>query len=89
VRIGFLAGAQALAGQIAAGKIPAAKIADTQRLIFNQRLDAGVTFVLASMILILLVEALVQWYGLLSKNKASVLHETPYVVSRWAEGAGD
>ena len=42
-RIGFLANASGLAAQIAAGKIPAAKIAETQRVIFNQRLDAVVT----------------------------------------------
>ncbi len=85
-RLGFLAGARAMAAQIAAGKIPAARIADTHRLIFNLRLDAVVTIVLAGMILVLLVEAVIQWYGILSKRRDSVLHETPYVVSRWAEG---
>jgi carbon starvation protein len=85
-RIGFLSGANAIAAQIAAGKIPAAKIADTQRLIFNLRLDAAVTIVLAGMILVLLVEALMQWYGILSGKKKSVLHETPYVASGWVEG---
>ncbi len=83
-RIGFLAYANAMAAQIAAGKIPAAKLAETQRLIFNQRLDAGVTAVLALMILVLIVEALVQWYRLLSRQAAPVLHESPYVATRWA-----
>jgi len=83
-RIGFLAYANALAAQIAAGKIPAEKIAETQRLIFNQRLDAAVTAVLASMILVLIVEALVQWYSILSLRKQPVLHESPYVATTWA-----
>jgi len=83
-RIGFLAYANTLAAQIAAGKIPADKIAETQRLIFNQRLDATVTAVLASMILVLLVEALVQWYSILSRRKQPVLHESPYVATTWA-----
>jgi carbon starvation protein len=83
-RMGFLAYANALAAQIAAGKIPAAKIADTQRLIFNQRLDAVVTVVLASMVLVLIVEALVQWYTLLSRRREPVLHESPYVATQWA-----
>jgi carbon starvation protein len=83
-RIGFLAYANTLAAQIAAGKIPAAKIAETQRLIFNQRLDAAVTAVLASMILILIIEALVQWYSILSRRKDPALHESPYVATRWA-----
>jgi carbon starvation protein len=83
-RIGFLAYAKALAAQIAAGKIPAEKIAETQRLIFNQRLDAAVTAVLAVMILVLIVEALVHWYAILGRGKESVLHESPYIATRWA-----
>ena len=83
-RIGFLGYAKALAAQVAAGKIPAEKIAETQRLIFNQRLDAAVTGVLAAMILVLIVEALVDWYAMLSRRKESVLHESPYVATRWA-----
>jgi len=85
-RIGFLSQASALAAQIASGKIAAAKIADMQRNIFNLRLDAAVTAVLALMILVLLVEALVQWYAILSRSKAPVLQETPYVATQWAEG---
>jgi carbon starvation protein len=85
-RIGFLSQANALAVQIAAGKIAAAKIADTQRNIFNLRLDAVVTAVLAAMILVLLVEALVQWYAILSRCKEPMLQETPYVATQWAEG---
>jgi carbon starvation protein len=85
-RIGFLSQANALAAQIGAGKIAAAKIADTHRNIFNLRLDAAVTAVLAAMILVLLVEALVQWYAILSRDKAPILQETPYVATQWAEG---
>jgi carbon starvation protein len=85
-RIGFLAAANAMAAQLAAGKVPAAKIAETQRLIFNQRMDAVVTIVLAGMILVLLVEALIQWTAILSKRKAAVLQESPYVETRWAVG---
>jgi carbon starvation protein len=86
-RIGFLSYANLLTAQIAAGKIPAAKIAETHRIIFNQRLDAGVTGVLALMILVLIVEALVQWYAILSRRRETVLHESPYVATQWAEGA--
>jgi carbon starvation protein len=84
-RLGFLSYANALAAQIAAGKIPAAKIADTQRVIFNQRLDAAVTLVLALMIIVLIVEALLQWYRILSGDTKAVLHESPYVATRWPE----
>ena len=85
-RIGFLSYAHALVAQIAAGKIPAAKLADTQRLIFNQRLDAGVTAVLALMVMVLIVEALVQWHAILSRRREAVLHESPYVATQWAAG---
>ncbi len=85
-RIGFLSYANALAAQIAAGKIPAAKIVETQRVIFNQRLDAGVTAVLAVMILVLLVEAVPRWWAILREDKAAILHETPYVATQWVEG---
>jgi carbon starvation protein len=81
--LGFLSNANALAGRIAAGRLPAAKIAEMQRLIFNQRLDAVVTGVLALMILILIAEALMQWYAILSGRREAVLHEAPYVETRW------
>jgi carbon starvation protein len=85
-RIGFLAQANALAAQLASGKIAAAKVVETQRNIFNLRLDAVVTAVLAAMILVLLVEALVQWYAILGRSREPVLRETPYVATQWAEG---
>ncbi len=86
-RIGFLSAANTMAAQIAAGKIPAGKIADTQRLIFNQRLDAVVTGIFAAMILVLVVEALVQWSAILSGRRNPVLQEAPYVATHWAAGA--
>ncbi|MGA7222429.1 MAG: carbon starvation CstA family protein [Candidatus Acidiferrales bacterium] len=85
-RIGFLAQARALAAQIASGAIPAEKIAATQRLVFNNRLDAVVTAVLAAMILVLLIEAVGEWIVILSGHKKAVLHESPYIATRWAEG---
>ena len=85
-RIGFLSYANALVAQIAAGKIPAAKIVETQRVIFNQRLDAGVTAVLAVMILVLLAEAVPRWWAILREDKEAILHESPYVATKWVEG---
>ena len=85
-RIGFLSYANAMAAQIAAGKIPAAKVAEMQRVIFNQRLDAAVTAVLGGMILVLLVEAIIQWHAILSRGRQPILHETPYIATQWAEG---
>jgi len=86
-RIGFLAYANVLTAQLAAGKIPADRIAETSRLIFNQRLDAAVTAVLVLMILVLLVEACWQWYTILSRRSAPALHESPYVHTRWTDAS--
>jgi carbon starvation protein len=85
-RIGFLSYANTLTAQIAAGSITGAKVAETQRLIFNQRLDAFITALLALMVLALIVEALVRWYGILSRKREAILHESPYVRTQWAEG---
>jgi carbon starvation protein len=85
-RLGFLAQAHALAAQMASGTIPVLQVAETRRLIFNNRLDATVTAVLAAMVLVLLVEAMGQWISVLRGGKSSLLREAPYVASRWAEG---
>jgi carbon starvation protein len=85
-RIGFLSQAHQYAALIASGAIPAARIAETQRLLFNARMDAAVTIVLAGMVLLMLMEALTQWYGILARRRDAVLHEAPYVRTRWAEG---
>jgi carbon starvation protein len=85
-RVGFLAFANSLAAQIGAGTIPASRIADTRRLIFNNRLDAAVTAILAAMILVLVVEALLQWYGILARRRSVTLHEAPYLATQWPEG---
>ena len=85
-RLGFLAQANLLASQIAASAIPPDRIAATQRLIFNNRLDAAVTAVLALMVCALLFEALTVWAAILFAGKQAALNEAPYVPTRWAEG---
>jgi carbon starvation protein len=85
-RLGFLAQASHLAAQVAAGTIPPERVAETQRLIFNNRLDAVVTGALAGMVFLLLLEAIGEWYAILSGRKAAVLHESPRVATQWAEG---
>jgi carbon starvation protein len=84
-RLGFLAGANALAARLASGKIPAEKIGETHRLIFNSRVDAAVTALFALMVGVLIVEALVQWTVILSGRRKAVLQETPYVATQWVD----
>ncbi len=85
-RLGFLAQANHLAAQVAASAIAPERVAETQRLIFNNRLDALVTGALAAMVLLLLLEAVGEWYAIWSGRKQAVLHEAPHVATRWAEG---
>ncbi len=84
--LGFLAQARTLAAQIAAGTIPATRLADTHRLIFNAHLDAAVTALLAVMVLVLLVEAVAEWIGVLRGTRPATLHESKYVATAWAQG---
>jgi len=86
-RIGFLAQASGLEQRIAEGKVEDAKLAETRRVIFNNRLDAGVTGFFAVLILLLLAEAATEWYLILSGRRSATVRETPYVRSRWAEGS--
>jgi carbon starvation protein len=80
-RIGFLAEAHRLSGLLAAGQVSAGQMAATQRLIFNNRLDAVVTALLASMVLVILADSARQWYLLLSRRKPAVLCEAAFVPS--------
>jgi carbon starvation protein len=84
-RIGFLAQAASLEHRIDAGQVPEAKLAETRRVVFNNRLDAGVTGFFAVLILLLLAEAGADWYLILSGRRTATVHESPYVRTRWAE----
>jgi carbon starvation protein len=86
-RLGFLAQASALEQRIAAGQVPEARLAETRHLIFNNRLDAGVTGFFAVLILLLLAEAASEWYLLLRGRRSAALTETPYVKTAWLEGS--
>jgi carbon starvation protein len=61
-RIGFLAQAERLAGQLAAGAIPPEKVAETQILIFNNRLDAAVTGLFMVLVAIVVLDAARVWW---------------------------
>ena len=87
-RIGFLAQARVLGEEIARGVLPPDKVAQTERLIFNNRLDAAVTALFVVLILILIAEALYEWYRILSGRKVAALQETPHVPTQWAEAGG-
>jgi carbon starvation protein len=85
-RIGLLSYANALAAKLAAHAVPTEQVAATQRLVFNNRLDAVTAAVFAGLVVVLLVEAGVEWYRIMGARKAVVLHEAPYMATQWAEG---
>jgi carbon starvation protein len=60
-RIGFLAQASGLEAAIAAGKVPAARLAATHTLIFNARLDAAICAILAVLVLAIVLDSLRVW----------------------------
>jgi carbon starvation protein len=84
-RIGFLAQVKVLSAQLASGAIPPEQVAATHRIIFNNRLDAAVTLLLAGMILVLVIEAIGEWIAIVRGTKPAVLHEAQYVATKWAE----
>ncbi len=84
-RIGFLSQARLLQDQIASGTVPLAQVAVTHRLIFNYWLNAGVTGVLAVMVLLLLFDAMGEWIAIIRGSKPSELHESTFVATRYAE----
>ncbi len=83
-RIGFLAEANRLSALVSAGSVPADRIAETQRLIFNNRLDAAVTSLLVLLVIVILGDSVREWIAILSRRKAPVLREAQYVVSAMA-----
>jgi carbon starvation protein len=84
--IGFLAAAQRLSEQLAAEGLSAKQVADMQQLIFNNQLNAVTAGVFASLVLLLLFEAIWEWWRILSGRKQALLHESPYVRTQYAEG---
>jgi carbon starvation protein len=72
VRIGFLAHAQDLSSRIASGQVVTAKLAETQTLIFNDRLDAAVTGLFMALVLIVVFDSLREWYRVLSTGQPMV-----------------
>ena len=72
-RIGFLAQADYLTGQLAAGAIPPAKLVETQHVIFNNRLDAAVTAVFMALVTIVVLDAARCWWRTLRGAGAAPL----------------
>jgi len=74
-KLGFLAHAQSLANST----LPTAS-----RMIFNDRLDAGLALFFMAVVLIVILASAREWWMVLAGKKAPVVHEAPYVESELA-----
>ena len=81
-RIGFLAQADQFAAAIESGKIASAKIAETNTLIFNARLDAVVCGIFLVMVTLVLIDSVRVWLGILRGTREARVQESPFVLSR-------
>jgi carbon starvation protein len=84
-RIGFLAEAGRLSSLLESGQVAAGQVAATQRLIFNNRLDAAVTALFAVLTLVIVVDSVREWLAILLRRKIAVLHESECVMSALGE----
>ncbi len=76
-RIGFLAQARVLGEGIGSGTIPPDRLPAARAIIFNNRLDAAITAVFAALVLLLLLEALLEWRRILSGRQGMARQESP------------
>ena len=74
-KLGFLAHAESLRNST----LPAAS-----RMIFNDRLDAGLALFFMTIVLIVILASVREWWMVLAGKKAPVVHEAPYVESQLA-----
>lgn len=88
-RVGFLAGADALAAKLAAGTLPAAQVAAAPKLIFNQRLDAALTVFFVIVLWVTIVEAVRISRRHIAGRSVPPLTETPRVPMGAVPAAGD
>jgi carbon starvation protein len=76
-RLGFLAHAASLAGSTNP---------DAARLIFNDRLNTFVALLFMTVVTVLILTSVREWWLVLSRRKTAIVHEAPYVESVYAAG---
>jgi carbon starvation protein len=78
-RVGFLAQAEQLEGLLSAGRIAAARVGETEALIFNARLDAVVCGIFIVLVTTIVVDSLRVWMGILRGTRSPEVREAPFV----------
>ncbi|HSB18130.1 MAG TPA: carbon starvation CstA family protein [Bryobacteraceae bacterium] len=81
-RVGFLAEAAQLQAALDAGAVAAAKVTETNTLIFNARLDAVVCGIFLVLVSLILIDSVRLWVGILRGTREARITESPFVVSR-------
>jgi carbon starvation protein len=89
-KLGFLAHAAMIRDKLASGQLPAGAktLADAQRMLFNDRLDAVVALAFMAVAVLVIVVSVREWLLVLRHRKPAVLREAPFVRSELAI-AGD
>jgi carbon starvation protein len=73
--LGFLAHAASLGGSTNAG---------ASRMIFNDRVDAGLSLFFMAVVMLVIVASAWEWYLIVFRRKRAIMHEAPYVESQLA-----
>ena len=81
-RVGFLAQADQLQRALDAGSVAAAKVAETQTVIFNARLDAVVCGIFLVLVTVILLDSLRVWIGILRGTRTAKTNESPFVMTQ-------
>ncbi len=79
-RIGFLAHAD----QLLSSPAPAGKAREIAQLAFNDRLDAVITCILATLVIVVVTESVIEWARVLSGRKSTMSTEAPFVRTQYA-----
>ena len=79
-KLGFLSHARLLEAQLAAGKMPtgARSAGDVARMVFNDRLDAGVALFFMAAVVVILAASIHEWIKV-RQGTASPSSEVPFV----------
>ena len=85
-KLGFLAHADMILVKLATGALPAGAktIADAQRMLFNDRMDAVVALVFMGVVVMVLIASITQWRLILSRRRPMTTTETPFVATAFA-----
>ncbi len=75
-RLGFLAHARSVAPTVA----------HAERIVFNDRLDAGVALLFMAVVVLVILASAREWWMVLAKRKPAAVNESPFVESAYAIG---